>query len=206
MTLPLRQRLLIVIGSVVVLIVLVTVAIQLVVRQKKATQMANVATTTPAFPDTSDSTVNGGNTLGGNTVLPTVIPAGLPVKPLTTLEERQNQVRQIAKIFSERYGTFSTDGNFENIREVQPMVTADMWKKISGPLTGKPKPGVFSSATTQVVSTEMASWSETAAQVTIRVLKEENKDGIVKNSQVFGTVDLVKQGDNWLVNKFNWTK
>lgn len=204
MTIPLRQRLFIIIGGAIVVVVIITLALMFVLRQKKNVTVDNTSTSTPS----DQNQVIDSNNFDLNSINPipvtNTIPAGLPIKPATTLETRQNQVRQLAKIFMERYGTFSTDSNFENIREVQPLVNADLWKKISGPLTSTAKPTSFSSATTQVIGTEITNWSETSAEVAIRAVKNENKAGVVKDSQLLGTVTLLKQGDNWLVSKFTW--
>src|SRR3989338_2892056 len=60
-----------------------------------------------------------------------VVPSSTAARPRTRApsaeEVAENAVKQLAKIFIERYGTYSTDNNFDNIREVESLATEDLW-------------------------------------------------------------------------------
>jgi hypothetical protein len=119
----LRARIFI-IFSVIVLLIL-SVSIFLVVKNRNGGG-ANAPVT---IPDSGNkNTNNSSGSVGG---AGTVVPKGLPVKPLSSLEVEQNGVEQLAKIFIERYGTYSTDNEFENIKEVESLATKSLGQKLA---------------------------------------------------------------------------
>jgi len=190
----LRARIFIIV-SILALLVL-GVSLFLVVRSKnKAAGPQTVAPT--------DTTANGQP--GGQTATTgTQIPAGLPARIVSPLEAEKNGVVQLAKVFVERYGTYSTDNNFQNIKEVEAFVTPALWSKISAPINSKTTTQSFVGVTTKVISMELASWSGTKAVVELKTTRTEEKDGKVTTRQQNATVEMVKSNDLWLVDKLVW--
>jgi hypothetical protein len=188
----LRARIFIII-SVIVLFIL-AVSIFLFVRSKK-----NNTTSTNELPGTGASQQGDQAAVSG-----TVIPSGVPVKTLTAEEMEKNSVEQLAKIFVERYGTYSTDNEFQNITESQSLVTGQLWTKISAAMKVKNKPTVFFGVTTKVVSTVLSDWSSDKAVVVLKTIRTENKEGVVKNNYQNATVGMVKVGANWLADTITW--
>jgi hypothetical protein len=190
----LRARIFILI-SIVVLFIL-GISIFLIVRNKN--KNAEPQTGAP-----TDNTVNGGQT-GGQTTVGDQAPAGLPAKTANPLEAEKNGASQLAKVFVERYGTYSTDNNFENIKEVETFVTPAFWSKISAPMNAKSSTQSFVGVTTKVISLELTSWSDTAATVELKTMRTEEKNGAVSVRYQNATVDMVKIGGVWLVDKLVW--
>ena len=193
----LRARIFIII-SILVLFIL-GISIFLVVGNKKKT--AEPQTVTPA--DNTVPTYIGGQT-GTQTVVGDQAPAGLPAKTATPLEAEKNGVAQLAKVFVERYGTYSTDNNFQNIKEVETFVTLSFWSKISAPITAKNTSQNFVGVTTKVISMDLASWSDTKATVELKTTRAEEKNGVVATRYQNATVDMVKVKDSWLVGNLVW--
>ena len=192
----LRARIFIII-SVVVLLIL-SVSIFLVVKNRNSGN-ANVPATTP---DTGNTNTN--NPSNPSSGAGTVVPTGSPIKPLTSLEVEQNGVEQLAKIFIERYGTYSTDNEFENIKEAQSLVTKSLWSKISLGINVKNPNTGFLGLTTKVVSVNMVSWADNKADFDLKIMRNENKNGVVTTRYQNVTVEMVKENNIWLADSLVW--
>ena len=192
----LRARIFIII-SVVVLLNL-SVSILLVVKSRNSGSVNTPATT----PDSSNTNPdNLSNPAGG---AGTQVPVGSPVKPLTSLEVEQNGAEQLAKIFIERYGTYSTDNEFENIKEAQAFVSKALWSKISLGINVKNPNSGFLGLTTKVVSVDMISWSDSKAVFDLKIMRNENKSGVVTTRYQNVIVEMVKENNVWLADSLVW--
>lgn len=200
--LTLRTRIFAVISLIVLFVLGVSLILVVVSKKKKA---ATLPATTAA------GNVIDQNNFDASTLTPAPaaqpITAGLKVKPATTEEMIKNAARQAAKIFVERYGSYSTDNNYQNIREAQGLVTTDLWAKISGRLSiPAPVAVAFAGVTTKVLTSEFTEWSGAGADLLLKVQREENKAGVISSTYQDISVRLIKQDDNWLVNSFEWKK
>ncbi len=191
----LRARIFIIL-SIIVLFIL-AVSIFLFVRGKQKNNLSSNAQPTSTASNNNSS---------GQVAQPgaTVIPAGVPVKPLTAEELEKNSVEQIAKIVVERYGTYSTDNEFQNILEVKTLVTPALWTKISAAMKIKNTNTVFFGITTKVASTQISDWSGDAATVVLKTVRTENKNGSIKNLYQDVTVGMKKTDSIWLANTLTW--
>ena len=191
----LRARIFIIL-SIIILFIL-AVSIFLFVRGKQKNDLSSNAQPTST---TSNNNSSGQITQPGATV----IPAGTPVKPLTAEELEKNSVEQIAKIVVERYGTYSTDNEFQNILEVKTLVTPALWTKISAAMKTKNTNTTFFGITTKVASTQISDWSGDAATVVLKTVRTENKNGSIKNMYQDVTVGMKKIESVWLANTLTW--
>lgn len=192
----LRARIFIIVSIIVLLIL--GVSMILIVRSRNKT---NLPQTT--VPTDNTGAVNNEQVIG-QVVTGTVIPEGLPAKTATPIEAEKNGVIQLAKVFVERYGTYSTDNNFQNIREVETIVSRSLWSKISAPITAKTSTQSFVGMTTKVISMDLADWSDTAATIELKTIRTEEKNGIVTTRYQNATVQMLKANSSWLVDKFVW--
>ena len=131
----------------------------------------------------------------------TVIPFGATVKPPTTEEMMKNSAKQTAKIFIERYGTYSTDNNSENIYAVQSIVTLSLWQDISRHI-GTPPSAVFVGVTTNVVAINVVEFSADNAKVEMSVQRITTRGSSTEKTNEKTSVRLVKTNDVWLVDSF----
>lgn len=167
------------------------------------TRRAQPATTDQA---TTTSETNLGSPAGsGVGGVPGAI-TGLTVKQPTTEAMEKNAAKQLAKIFIERYGSYSTDSDYQNIREIQPIVTDKLWsvlsKRLSAPVTG-----AFVGVTTHAIAASLTSWKKDAsAVVDMQITQTEIRDGAERQYQRTATVNLVKSGGLWLVDTFTLNK
>lgn len=194
----LRSRIFIMISVVVLLILGISVGLT-VFFKKKAPVVEQTATTTPT------NTIDTQNFPAQITTPATKVPEGLPVKQATTEEVQKNVAKQMARIFIERYATFSSDNNGDNIREVESIVTKELWAEISKRLNVAPT-GIFSGATTKVFAVDVTEFASGQAKVAMMTQRTITKGAATEQKNENVNVWLVKAGDSWLVNKFEWAK
>ncbi len=198
----LRTRLFIIVSVAVLVILAISTVLVVISKQKQKNNPAGGNEGTPAEEDKPTPPLRL-RTTPSSPVETIVIPQGASVKKATPLEVSQNTVRQLAKIFIERYGTYSTDNNGQNIREVQSFVTKELWTRISARL-GQKTGSDFVGVTTQVLSVELGNWSDAVAEVKLQTIRTEEKKGTVSNSHQSVTVTLVNSAGEWRVKDFKW--
>lgn len=184
----LRTRIFLLI-TLIVLVVL-GVSLLLVVKFKK-----NTAAPVPG--EKPFTNLNQGNVPGTPA---TVIPQNIKVAPVSSAAATENTVRQLAKIFVERFNTYSSDNMYQNIRDVEALVADDYWKKISLPLS-KPAsaPAAFVSLTTKVLAVSSSNVQSTMATVVLKAQKISTSGAASNVGYADYTVSLVKSGSSWLV-------
>ncbi len=187
---PLRTRIFILIT----LVVLVVLGISLLLVVKSSNKPA---TTPPG--NKSSAGLN-----QGNVIIPgspaTVIPPNVVVMPVDSAAVTENTVRQLAKIFVERFNTYSSDNIYQNIRDVQAIAADDYWKKISLPLSHPTlPPAAFVALTTRVIAITSSNVQNTMALVILKAKKSSTNGAVSTESYVDYNVSLVKFGERWLV-------
>lgn len=193
----LRSRIFVII-SLIVLFVL-GVSLLLVVRANKKKSAPETSSPSSGY---SNETANqrGANVSPQNQGATAPVVKETPRAP--TLGSLQNSVKQYARVFIERYATYSSDNNFQNIKEAQSMVTPELWARISKKIDSR-SAGGFIGVTVRVVAAEMKNWSGDRAEVEMRLIKNEEKDGVSSTVYSEANVWVVKTGDKWLVEKFD---
>lgn len=125
--------------------------------------------------------------------------------PPTALEIEQNSVKQQAKIFTERFNTYSTDSSGQNIKEVRNLVTAAMWKRISGKI-GAPAGGAFVGNTTEALTAHLDTWKPPAATVSLQTRRTIEENGATTSQNQTILISLTKASGAWLVDSYTWQK
>ena len=185
-----NQRIIIISVAVVLLVIAVVIVWLLYFRTEPAEEIS------PTVVDTSAEviTVNvSTNTI--STTSPTVEPVDLTLK-------------QLSELFAERYGSFSSDSNFQNVTELKPYMTDKM--KIAADSyvdseQGDSSPD-FKSIVTKVLSTNIGSTSGGEVEVRLSTQRIESGDSFADNDIYYQDIilDLVQDGDQWLVNSAIW--
>jgi hypothetical protein len=199
--LSLRARIFIII-SLLVLVVL-GITIFLLVRSKNAPTSSDSAVTTDS------ATQTGLNLVPASLVPVANISNNIKVTPLTSLETQQKGVQQIARIFLERYNSYSAESRYQNVLDVQTLVTKSFWAQLSAQLSPGAANGTipaFSSVVTKAYTTKLDAWSEKTTLVELQVKITEEKNGSITNRDAGAKVTLVNENGNWLVDKFEWIK
>jgi len=191
----LRARIFIIVSVVVLIVLGISLFLLIGARKKAATGAAGTAAETGAT-----------TTETGLPAAPTgtEIPSGLPVKKQTTVEVEQAGVKQLARTFTERYGTYSTQNDSQNIKEVETLCTRALWSKISARIGASAAGQAFVGVTTRVITADLTDWKGNEAVIDLRTMRTEEKSGVVTNKYQNAEAKLVKSGENWLVDQFVW--
>ncbi len=121
-----------------------------------------------------------------------------------TAPEATNQTtaKQTARIFVERFSSYSSQNENEHIESVMPLITGEMrdWvKKQTIDQTIE-----YSGQTTEVISSNVEESSSDEANVQIQARITRRKDGAESTTQKNGRVELTKVNGSWKVNGFFW--
>jgi len=197
MMITLRARIFIFISIIVLLIIGISLLIIVMTRKGNVTPPA---TGTEATTAQNDGVANA----PAQGIVPTPV-AGLAVRPQPTLDAQKNAVKQLARLFIERYNSFSSNNEWVNITEVKDLVTADVWSKISQYI-GKNSGGTAVAVVTQAVSVSLSNWQDTSATVLISTVRDETRNSVTQHLQKNYQVEMLKVGEQWLVNKFEVVK
>jgi len=189
----LRARIFIIISLAIFIILAVSIA--LIVFKKQSGE--------PSAEETSvnENIIDETNFPTQITTPSTVIPSGATAKTPTTEEMMQNSAKQTAKIFIERYGTYSTDNNSENIYAVQSIVTASLWQDISRHI-GAPPSAAFVGVTTKVIAINVVEFAGDKAKVDMSVQRTVTRGSSTEKISEKTSVSLIKTNDIWLVESF----
>lgn len=157
-------------------------------------------------PVNSENTNFGNINLSANIAISNSAPAIVTEKPST-----QSSLEAIARTFAEKFGSFSTMGNFENIYDLEFFMTADMKEWAKKYLKDNAvKPGAeFYGVTTRALKTEIVAMDddETQAQIVVTTQREETRGSIAGRKNITYqklVIDFLKIENEWKVNAANW--
>ncbi|PIR74228.1 MAG: hypothetical protein COU35_03640 [Candidatus Magasanikbacteria bacterium CG10_big_fil_rev_8_21_14_0_10_47_10] len=111
-------------------------------------------------------------------------------------------VVQQARIFVERFGTYSSHNANKHIEDVLPLATPAMqaWLETQSQVQSS----AYTGATMKVVESSLESFADTRAVVSIGAQQErQGADGVVR-MYLRGTVRLVAIGNEWKVDGLFW--
>lgn len=135
-----------------------------------------------------------------------------PVAPIITQPYSEDlYVRQLSRIFVERFATYSTQNPNSNTKDTFDLATPVMqaWMKTQV----KPESRDYEGMTTEVLASSLTEKTEAKATVSIEVQQvlENKKDGALGGTnkeirQRQGKVTLIKVGTEWKVDGLYWEK
>ncbi len=124
--------------------------------------------------------------------------------------EEQVAMVRLANLFTERFGSYSSEAEFQNIIDLKKFMTTKMQSWADTYVTTHKKTlnsqSTFISITTKVLSTTVNSFSDKKAEVrstTSRVEEGENTNDVRAYNQDI-VLQLVKQGNDWKVDSAFW--
>lgn len=132
-----------------------------------------------------------------------------PIIAVSTSEEVEKQkVLNLSKLFTERFGSFSNQGDFENIKDVMPLMTTSMQEWAEGFIDENGDFGaVYAGTSTKVVSTNIKSidLGSGRAEIDIETQRIETRTG-EEDRIYFQTLNvaLIKVGNDWLIDFAKW--
>lgn len=137
--------------------------------------------------------------------LPPLAPPAVIEPPPTGPVEQDPIV--VARDFAERYGSYSNENNYQNLRDLFPQMTSAMQSHMESFMASNPPPsGAYSGVTTKAVSTSIIERTETSVRLTISTQRIEATETNSRARVYYQTaeISLTKNGLKWLVDEFIW--
>lgn len=114
----------------------------------------------------------------------------------------------ITRTFVERFGSYSSEADYQNVDDVADLATTSFAQELET-LAERARANAtdaYYGVSTIVLSTKVQSESDTAMKMLVLTQREEAFDSPENTTVRYQdiTVDLVKSGDDWLVDGFEW--
>lgn len=117
----------------------------------------------------------------------------------------ETEIRALARNFTERYGSWSTDSNFQNLKDLFPRVTSRLEASFQRTIDTATTPTEFKSVETRVLQIDVQSLTETKASVLVTA-QQVTRNASLEESEGFVKLDLslIKDGEFWYVDSAEW--
>ncbi len=122
----------------------------------------------------------------------------------------EDWLAQLARSFTERYGSFSNQNDFENLLDLKIYMTEKMQAEVdkvvadnNGETVGE---NDYYGITTKVLSVEKVNLTENEAIYTVQTQRKESS-GLTSQSYIYGQearIEFKKVDQQWKVSQFNW--
>ena len=112
----------------------------------------------------------------------------------------------LARIFVERFGSHSSEADYQNILDVLPLVTASYANELEGLMKRKINNLIYSGVSTYVVNALVIDESATEAEVKVLTRRVEAVGAVSETAtrEQTAVVSLEKNGEDWLVSGLVW--
>lgn len=135
--------------------------------------------------------------------LPAVRPEDIPTPGVVSAST-------VARIFIERFGSYSSESDFANVEDVMALATPTYQEELEATVDGYRRQADenagYTGVSTVVISVKTTSESEAATTFLITTQREEavGTPGNTTLRYQDAEVSLVKSGDDWLINDLVW--
>lgn len=113
-----------------------------------------------------------------------------------------------SKLFVERFGSYSNEADFQNIRDVIPLMSQAFGAATTADLATKKQPTGFYGITTRVITVKVVSQDEKAGTATIDLSTQRvEENGSAQNTKTkYQDVELtfVKESGVWKIDSATW--
>jgi hypothetical protein len=132
----------------------------------------------------------------------------LNLPELSPEEKSKEQIQTLARIFAERYGSFSNQGNFQNLSGIEELLTENMKsyvKNQKAQLAEKyPADGEYYGVTTVAPIVRTLNFTENSATILVITQRRETRDNETRNFDQEIKVEFKKQNGEWLIDGAYW--
>lgn len=192
-----RRRLIIIVAVAVLVIIGIIIAIWLYSRTPETSSSANTNTVVPNTTNTN--TVTNTNS--------TVDPVTNPVANTTIDRSERQAITSVSTSFTERFGSYSSDTNFENIERSRYLMTEAMSKQGDKIIQDGQSQDGFSSVDSVVAGVTITDYADGATGATVEVSVRQTQrvgEGSISYNNTQARLTLKKEGTRWLVDSFRW--
>ncbi|MFH1252842.1 MAG: hypothetical protein V1664_00720 [Candidatus Uhrbacteria bacterium] len=131
-----------------------------------------------------------------------------PVLTDQQVKVNQSGLESLAMTFAERYGSFSTDSDFANLKDVLDFMASGLRLETENYIVSAKPTANYYGVTTRVLSVEVATFDEAAgtAQVSVSTQREESVGSPQNSSIKYQNLLLayVKEAGLWKVTSATW--
>lgn len=181
----------IIISLAVASIVLIAIILFLIFRPKQEVTIVN--------PSPSTSTVA--------TELTKKIESLPPPTPEKVKEENSYPLglKQLAFAFAERFGSYSNDGKYKNLTDLEPLMTEKMKQSSKSIITSVVDNNDYQGVSTVALSSELKSFNTNSAEIIVKTQRSQSI-GQAAPSLSYQDLDLkmVKVGEEWKIDEASW--
>lgn len=112
----------------------------------------------------------------------------------------------IARVFVERFGSFSNQADYENIVSVKSIATNSLQSQLESIMSKEQDTDVYYGISTRVLSINEVSTTDTEEILEVMTQREESIESPANATIRYQTIKLtlVKVGSSWLVDSFEW--
>ncbi len=132
-----------------------------------------------------------------------------PTPTITPEQQSAASAETVAKVFAERYGSYSSESEAFNLEDLLPLTTNTFGSELRGQidrLRASTSGVEYYGVSTRVLNATVASMSDTQASYTVLTQREEAKGSVGNTSVRYQTLKLIleKSGEQWLVASAVW--
>jgi hypothetical protein len=132
-------------------------------------------------------------------------------EPLIDEPELEAGLKAIAFAFAERFGSYSNEGNYNNIESVNNLMTVRMKAWVDNyrlQQSKLPQDSTYYGVTTKALSININTFDETSgrSEIIVSTQRQESR-GDTQNPKVYYQdlkLDLVKTGEGWKIDVAQW--
>lgn len=194
-----------VIAAGALLVLSAIIALVVTLRYKPATPDADIVT-----DQTTDTTTNQNSSNGTTTTTTTTTqPNSDNSTTATTSTTDETRIVSLANSFTERYGSYSSDTDFENVEALRSFMT-DTMSQSADVFIKQPYPtaeGEFYGITTQTANVKITDYTEGASGATVEVDTRRTETKGINEAIIFSEkarLQFKKVSDSWKVDRFQW--
>jgi hypothetical protein len=132
-----------------------------------------------------------------------------PAVPASKEETNKSNVLVLASSFAERFGSFSSQSDFQNIRDLFPFMTASMkiWAENYIEIQkANVNPEIYYGVTTKAISRKFLYFDENSAEILISTQRRESTGAMANETITYKDMELklVKESEEWKVDGVWW--
>lgn len=158
---------------------------------------------TPPPAPTANQTNQQVTTNSQSTATPT------PATPLTAEQRQAASAETVAKSFIERFGSYSSESEAQNLEDLLPLTTASYRAKMEAQIADLRAAGAsdeYYGVSTRLLTLTEVSMGESSAEFSALTQREEAKGTLGNTSVKYQTLNVTLQlvGEDWLVSGASW--
>lgn len=144
--------------------------------------------------------------------IPEVPASPLRPAPAPAPTDARTGAIQLAELFAERYGSYSNQESYQNLRDLLPVMSRSFRETTEAELAkvgAAPPAENYEGVTSVKISTRVLSFSEAAGTASLAVTLQQTKTVGTNAPEVsYRTLrlSLVKEGEDWKVDSVRWEK